>query len=220
MSKNYVDISDSPTLWKTKDLPKSRVELPVIIRSKRSSSVYIRLFIYLISSIFLIRYIVLFTMGRSKIPESKAILLFEYSMTFTATILFLYALFYVLFSMIFIIKQYLSTDPIIIIDEQGIIDSRIRKEPFTWESIKKIDTVRPDINFESMPAGLQIYLKDGNIDKIPLSANWTISLFSYVEMTFSRRLKYIPVSLVSTTQSRHVVMSVIEHFLDPYGLRR
>lgn len=220
MNKNYVDISDPPTLWKTEDLPTSRVELPIIIRSKHASSVYIRLFIYLIVSIFLIRYIVLFTMGINKSHGIKAILLFEYLITFTAIILFIYALFYVLFSMIFIIKQYLSTDPIIIIDEHGIIDTRIRKEPFTWESIKKIDTVHPDINFESKPAGLQIYLKDGNIDKIPLSANWTISLPSYVEMIFSRRHKYIPVSLVSTTQSRHVVMSVIEHFLDPYGLRR
>lgn len=219
MNKNYVDISDPPTLWKTDDLPTSRVELPVIIRSKHASSVYIRLFIYLIVSIFLIRYIVLFTMGSNKIHESKALLLLEYLMTFTASILFIYVLFYVLFSMIFIIKQYLSTDPIIIIDQHGIIDFRIRKESFTWESIKKIDTVHPDINFESMPAGLRIYLKDSNIDKIPLSANWTISLFSYSEMIFSRRHKYIPVSLVSTTQSRHVVMSVIDHFLDPYGLR-
>lgn len=220
MSKNYVEISDPPTLWKTKDLPKSRVELPVIIKSKRSFSVYIRLFIYFILSIFVIRYIVEFTMGIDKIHESKTLLLFEYLTTLIATFLFIYFLTYLLFSMVFIIRQSISTDPIIIVDEQGIIDTRIRKEPFTWESIEKIETVHPDINLESMPAGLKLYLKCSNIEKIPLSTNWTISLFSYVEMIFSRRHKYIPVSLVSTTQSRHVVMSVIDHFLDPYGLHR
>lgn len=220
MSKNYVDISDPPTLWKTKDLPKSRIELPLIIRSKRSSSVYFRIFAYVIAFIALIKAISIFISFDNEIYESKIIIPFVYLIKLILTFSTLYALLYICISMLFIFKQSLSTNPLIIIDEKGIIDTRIRREPFTWESIEKIGTVHPDINFESMPAGLQIYLKDSNIDKIPLSASWTISLFSYIEMIFSRRHKYIPVSLVSTTQSRHVVMSVIEHFLDPHGLRR
>lgn len=60
MSKNYVDISDPPTLWKTKDLPKSRIELPIIIRSKRSFSVYFRIFAYLIAFIALVKAISIF----------------------------------------------------------------------------------------------------------------------------------------------------------------
>lgn len=220
MSKNYVDISDPPTLWKTKDLPKSRIELPIIIKSRRSFSIYVRLFSYLIVFIALLKSMFIFISYENKIYESAILFSFVHLIRFILTLCTLYTLFYVLISTLFIIKQLISNNILIIIDENGIIDTRIRQEAFTWESIEKIDTVHPDINFESLPAGLNIYLKDDNIDKIPLSANWTISLFSYFEMIFSRRHKYIPVSLVSTTQSRHVIMSVIEHFLDPYGLRR
>lgn len=221
MSKNYVDISDPPTLWKTKDLPKSRIELPIIIRSKRSLSVYIRFFSYLIVLIALLKALSVFIADDNKIYESNILLLFAYLIRSISIFLILWILFYVFLSILFIFKQTISTDPLIIIDEKGILDTRIRAEPFTWESIEKIGTLRPDISFESTPAGLYLYIKDGNFYKTPISANWTISLIGYVYiLLFSRRHRCIPVSLVSTTQSRHVVMSVIEHFLDPYGLRR